>query len=199
MTTSFQAANRLVDMTEDLLRTLDHPALGDFLGRLPETRVAREVTPTALPVLGWGSELVGHAGPATRALTAALVEASGRLEWRQTYKEADFGADFLTRYGYTELIGLRGPVASEHIAAGFLFLGPGCDYPDHSHEAEELYLPLAGTAEWSQGGQPRRPRIPGEVIFHRSWEAHSMHTATAPLLALYLWRDGDLAQKSKIL
>ena len=36
---------------------------------------------------------------------------------------------------------------STTIAAGFLLLGPHTHYPRHSHAAEELYIPLAGTAE----------------------------------------------------
>jgi hypothetical protein len=193
------AASGLLNAVEAVLRRLDHPALPDFLAVWPESHEAREVPSTQLPVLASMGELSGRTGPTTRGLVDLLVAASPVLEWRQTYKPEDFGQDFLDRYGWTELAGLRGPIKSERIACGFLMLGPGCNYPDHAHVAEEIYLPLAGIADWSQGGAPWRPRQPGEVIHHRSNEAHAMKTGSAPLLALYLWRGGDLAQKSTIL
>jgi hypothetical protein len=121
------------------------------------------------------------------------------LEWRQTYSADDFGAAFLERYGWTELIGLRGPIASERIACGFLMLGPGIDYPAHAHEAEELYLPLAGTALWRRDESDFVSRRPGAPIVHRPWEPHAVRTQAEPLLALYVWRGGELAAKSKII
>jgi hypothetical protein len=53
------------------------------------------------------------------------------------------GATRLTN-GFSEWIGHRGAFASDAIACGVLLLGPDTEYPDHSHEAEELYFPLAG-------------------------------------------------------
>jgi hypothetical protein len=106
-------------------------------------------------------------------------------------------ADFLQRYGWSELIGLRGPVASERLAAGFLLLGPLTEYARHRHAAEEIYLPLAGTALWQRGDAAWRRRAPGRPIHHPSWMPHAMRTEAQPLLALYLWRRGDLAQRSR--
>ena len=40
------------------------------------------------------------------------------------------------------------------LAGGFLILGPGIEYPDHHHVAEELYIPLTGGTEWRMGGGP---------------------------------------------
>ena len=110
----------------------------------------------------------------------------------------DFGAEFLRGYGWTELIGLRGPIASEGVAVGFLLLGPGVEYPPHAHEAVEVYLPLSGTAEWMRGKGPYAPIPPGEAIRHPSWMPHAMRTGAEPLVAAYVWRGGDLAAKSRI-
>ncbi len=118
------------------------------------------------------------------------------LRWGQTYTEADFGRDFLDRYGWTELVGTRGHFASETIAAGFLLLGPGVVYPDHHHVAEEIYVPLTPATEWRKGDGAFVARAAGEVIHHPSNVSHAMRTGAEPLLALYLWRGGPLAQKS---
>jgi hypothetical protein len=129
---------------------------------------------------------------------ALLAETAEELDWRQTYSAEDFGVAILQRYGWTELIGLRGPIPSEAVAAGFLLLGPEVEYPSHSHEAVELYLPLAGTALWKRGSGDYEAVPPGKVIRHGSSEPHAMTTRQEPLLAVYVWRGGDLRAKSRI-
>jgi mannose-6-phosphate isomerase-like protein (cupin superfamily) len=170
-----------------------------FLEAAPPLVATRAQAPRLLPVCGALADLRVLAAPAMVALVDALAEAAPSLEWRQTYSAEDFGEDFLLRYGWTELIGLRGPIQSTGLAAGFLLLGAGVEYPAHAHEAEELYLPLAGRASWMRGKEPFVERIPGEPIFHAAWTPHAMRTFREPLLAAYLWRGGDLAAKSKIL
>ena len=123
---------------------------------------------------------------------------AGDLDWRQTYSSADFGQRFLDNYGWSEWIGERGAFVSDAIACGVLMLGPDIEYPAHSHEAEELYLPLAGNACWRSGESEWRLRAPGTWIHHPSWTIHAMRTAREPLLAAYVWRAGDLSAKSRI-
>ena len=132
------------------------------------------------------------------ALLAGLRDGAAALRWGQTYGAGDFGADFLRGYGWTELIGLRGSIASDTVAVGVLLLGPGIDYPPHAHEAEEVYLPLSGTARWMRGDAPHAPVAPGVAIHHPSWLPHGMRTGAEPLVAAYVWRGGDLAAKSRI-
>jgi hypothetical protein len=104
------------------------------------------------------------------ALTVELVNdlcrAAPRMAWRQTYTATEVGREFLTHY------------------------------PRHRHEAEEVYIPLAGTALWQQGDGHWRERQPGTVIHHSSDEPHAMRTGARVLLALYLWRSANLHQKS---
>ena len=120
------------------------------------------------------------------------------LRWGQTYTAADFGQHFIDNYGWMELFGTRGHFASEQVAAGFLILGPDIVYPDHHHVAEELYVPLTGGTEWRKGEGGFVVRAAGEVIHHPSNVSHAMRTGAEPLVALYLWRGGPLAQKSTI-
>jgi hypothetical protein len=77
-------------------------------------------------------------------------------------------------------------------------LGPATHYPRHRHEAEEWYLPLSGTAAWQQGDADWRDRPPGTLIHHAGNEPHAMRTGAGPLLALYLWRSANLAQKARL-
>ncbi|MBW2562593.1 MAG: transcriptional regulator, partial [Deltaproteobacteria bacterium] len=67
-----------------------------------------------------------------------------------------------------------------------------------SHEADEIYIPLSSETLWMQGDDPWVSRPGGIPIYHRSWLTHGMRTESTPLLAVYLWRGGNLAQKSHI-
>ena len=99
---------------------------------------------------------------------------------------------------WMEFFGTRGHFLNEIMAGGFLILGPDTTYPDHHHTAEELYVPLTGGTEWSKGEGPFVARVAGEVIHHPSNVSHAMRTGVEPLVALYLWRGGPLAQKATI-
>ena len=131
-------------------------------------------------------------------LVAAVCQAARSLSWRQTYAAKDIDRVFLDNYAWSEILGANGPLASERLACGFLLLGPSTLYPRHRHEAEEIYLPLSGTASWQQGDAPWRERSPGTPIHHASNEPHAMRTDARPLLALYLWRSANLAQKARL-
>lgn len=187
---------------DNLLRAVhrlfaSHAVAAPFLADWPKGEERRPQEPGTLPVCRWLDGMT----PATGAeeVMEDLKARSSGLSWRQTYGVADFGADFLAGYGWSEFIGLRGPVPSERIACGILLLGPGITYPPHAHQAEEVYLPISGRAEWRHGERLFAPVEPGQVIHHSSWVPHAMRTGAEPLAALYLWRGGDLAAKSVIL
>jgi mannose-6-phosphate isomerase-like protein (cupin superfamily) len=190
---------RLAAQIEELLRSLNTDGVGPFLAEWP--RECRRRVPAAsctLPVLAWLKEFAADDRAVGRPLIAELCAAASGLAWRQTYSATQIGADFLRNYGWTEILGSAGPLVSERLACGFLALGPATRYPSHRHPAQEIYVPLSGTALWQQGQRPWRELQPGSVIYHASEEPHAMHTGTAPLLALYLWR-GDTAAKSRML
>lgn len=172
------------------------PEAAAFLADWPEGGERRAQETGMLPVCRWLEGMaVGPAG----GLAGELARGAAALEWRQTYGTADFGAGFLERYGWTEVVGLRGPIPSTRVAAGFLLLGPEVTYPPHAHEAAEVYLPLSGVAWWQQGDGDFAQVPVGQAIWHAPWVPHAMRTGAEPLLALYLWRGGDLAAKSVIL
>ena len=171
----------------------------DLMPELPPERLRlRNVSAQGLPVCRWLAQAVAGAPAELRPLVQGLHDGAAHLRWGQTYGAQDFGAAFLDGYGWTELIGLRGPIASDSVAVGFLILGPGVDYPPHAHEAAEVYLPLSGVALWQRGDADHAPVLPGVRIEHESWVPHAMRTGAEPLVAAYIWRGGDLAAKSRI-
>jgi len=199
MSVSKTKAIELADAVHTFLSNLDNVPLSRFLANWPSQPYnTRELAPHSLPVVACLPMLAGAADKRTAVIVKKLAAAAKLLFWGQTYTQADFGQDFLQNYGWTELIGLRGPIASGVIACGFLLLGPDALYPCHSHTAEEIYLPLSSPTFWTQGEDDWVSRPRGRPIYHRSGLAHGMRTASTPLLALYLWRGGDLTQKSQI-
>lgn len=194
MTTAIHVAAQI----KQLLLSLRQPRLAPFLSDWPLAMAARTVTPCTLPVLRWLPGPAAESGAFGADLVAAVCHAAPSLAWRQTYTADDLDGAFLDNYGWSEILGGAGPLTSERIACGFLLLGPSTHYPRHRHEAEEIYLPLHGTAAWQQGDAVWRERAPGTVIHHAGNESHAMRTGADPLLALYLWRSEDLTQKARL-
>ena len=181
------------------LASLAQPALREALAQWPRAPRERTVAAAAdLAVLRWLPQIAGDENAWGAEIVNALCRAAPGLAWRQTYAEPQVDRAFIDNYGYSELMGSGGPLASERIACGFLLLGPATYYPPHRHEAEEFYVPLSGTAGWQQGDGAWREHPPGTAIHHRSEEPHAMRTGAAPLLALYVWRSNRLAQRSRL-
>lgn len=175
-----------------------NPVVTSFLAEIDWSMPARTLEPNAVACSVLLDRAIILASDATRPLTELLARHRDELRWGQTYTAADFGQHFIDNYGWVELFGTRGHFANEQLAAGFLVLGPDVEYPDHHHLAEELYIPLSGSTCWRMGGEPFRLRSAGEIVHHASNVSHAMRTGNEPLLALYLWRGGPLAQRSTI-
>ncbi|MCS5591124.1 MAG: dimethylsulfonioproprionate lyase family protein [Gammaproteobacteria bacterium] len=191
-------ATQLENLVLEYLVQMSNQDTHNFLENWPTKPLQlRHNSPKELAVLHHLRDININTNSKASTLVQKLQKYADRLYWGQTYSKQDFGAIFMNNYGWTELIGTRGPIVSNEIACGFLLLGPNTHYPGHSHEAEEFYMPLT-QALWKRGGENWQLREPELAIYHRPWVPHSMKTNSEPLLALYIWRGGDLAQKSCI-
>ncbi len=192
------ALRELIAVIRALYAGFHSDLLAPCLRAWPADASDRIAAARPLPVLRWlnglGTELPEDCG----RVVAALRPAAAALAWRQTYTAEDLGPEFLDNYAWTELIGERGPMPSSTLACGLLLLGPETVYPRHRHVAEEIYVPLSGTASWQQGDGVWRSRAPGTLIHHASDEPHAMRVGAEPLLAVYLWHGGPLSQKSTL-
>lgn len=195
---SSPGAAQLVAGAQRLLMQLDSPLPAGFLELWPVGPVRAPAAPVVIPALRHLPLAAEQAPPFSSSFAATLALVAPTLLWRRSYTAAQVGALFWDNYGWTELVGLTGPGRSEKLACGLMLLGPHMTYPLHHHEAEEIYVPLSGTADWKLGRQPWEAQVPGSVIHHPSNESHAMRTGAAVLLALYLWRSDNLAQKSRL-
>jgi len=189
----------LVDAIRGFLEKLNGAHLNVFLADWPSANCRkRSIEPQGLPVLYWMPAAVQVTGNPGTHIVGQLASLANQIAWGQTYSAQDFGPEFLESYGWAELIGQRGPIASSRIACGFLMLGPQIEYPRHNHAAEEVYVPLTGKTLWQQGHDKWTYRKSCRPIYHASRVTHAMRTEAVPLLALYLWRGADLTEKSRI-
>jgi hypothetical protein len=180
------------------LAPFDDVWVRDAVARTDWAMPARPLDPHPLPCLRHLDRFAEIAPAGAKPLARLLADNRAKYRWGQTYTQADLGEKFIDNYGWMELFGTRGHFANEDVAAGFLILGPDIFYPDHHHIAEEIYIPLTGGAEWRMGEGGFRVRQAGEVVHHASNVSHAMRTGPEPLLALYIWRGGPLAQKSTV-
>jgi quercetin dioxygenase-like cupin family protein len=190
----------LLESTLELINSLEPDLPPVFCGaRLDASRSspARDgAASRSLAVLRVLERLVAPAQPAHRRLLERFQSAALELDWRQSYGQDLVERAFLENYAWTELIGPRAGPARGEFAVGLLLLGPDTCYPPHRHEAEEVYVPVSGAADWSRGAGPWARRAPGDLIHHAREEIHAMRTTADPLLALYLWRSRDLSQRA---
>ena len=65
------------------------------------------------------------------------------------------------------------------------------DYPDHVHGADEVYIVLTGSAEWSLNGRAYETKVAGDIIEVPSMTVHALRTFSDPALTLWSWT-GDI-------
>lgn len=170
----------------------------ELLPELNYQQVDSEIAPNTLPVLSFLSTIAEQAEKVSKQLAQLLEQYQSHLHFNQTYTVDDFGAEFLQQYGWLKLLGPDAYWHSDSLSSGFVLFGNDITYPEHWHVAEELYLPISGTADWYHEEYGWQTKLPGDVIYHSSNIKHAIRTTGEPLLLMYVWRAGDLMQKSSI-
>jgi mannose-6-phosphate isomerase-like protein (cupin superfamily) len=119
-------------------------------------------------------------------IAAALAAIPRSLPWDYQYPPHPIAGDLAKKIGFAELIGPDGPMYAPQCRVGFTLVAADTFYPSHAHPAVELYLVIAGQAQWT-ASNARQMVAPGRFVLHRSNEPHAMRTLNEPLLALYCW------------
>lgn len=185
-------------------------AIIDFVTSHPNSDVQR----FSENIAHWGSDWAGVPPAhltASDTFESALTRSSDKtdkvmslfarhrqsLHWEQSYSSADsaVGQDMLSNYGYAEIIGKNGPFISTKLRAGVAVYGPHLHYPPHRHQAEEIYIVLAGSAMCILGDEGPTLRKAGDVLYHAPQMSHGLQTQDDPLAIVYLWQNGDLREK----
>jgi quercetin dioxygenase-like cupin family protein len=189
--------NDLAGLLYDVFSTHLTNGLERFISSWPadECEITEEDLP-ALPVQEWLVDLPALANGNTVSLVGEFIGSAAGLRWRQSYTASDFGAEFVERYGYVEIVGKRSTLFTDQMAGGLLMFGPGIRYPEHRHPAEEIYLPVAGTADYLMSDGTWQSAKPGTVIHNAPMVWHGIRTTSEPVLIAWAWLGGDPAIKS---
>ena len=157
-----------------------------------------DVERTQLPAANALEAALEQAHPSAQGLLVTFLQHRQRLRWEQSYKKSDgvVSDAMLASYGFCEILGKQGPFVSERIRAGIGIYGPGIEYPMHRHHPEEIYIVLAGTADFMIGAAAGLRKSPGDVVFMKSNTPHGFRTGDETLVVYYLWQGGDLREIS---
>ena len=98
---------------------------------------------------------------------------------------------------HVELLGPDGLVKSDHVRLGIYGMMPGSEYGMRTHPAEEIYIMLAGRADWARGHRTYIDHGPGERSHHPSMMPHANRTHTSAFMATYVWT-GDISTDNYI-
>ncbi len=192
MTQARGAIDAVLARAAEALSARDEPGpreIGAAIAALPEA--SRDCPPTLAPACAHLDAALALGTAATRPLIDAVAAARPYLAWKMMGREG-FDDALREQLAYVEIVGPEGAVVAPDLRVGLYIQAPGVDYPSHAHDAEELYLVLAGTARWQRGwngsDDPFATVPPGEIRHHRAKEPHAMITGEQPLLALWTWR-----------
>ena len=104
---------------------------------------------------------------------------------------------YLSKKSHSPYCRIIGPTGQLHhvdkIAVGIFLLGAQFDYPNHQHRADEIYIVLAGTGEWSLDREPFEQKVPGDIIAVPSMTVHALRTTAKPVLILWSWTGDDIS------
>ncbi|MEO0750653.1 MAG: dimethylsulfonioproprionate lyase family protein [Pseudomonadota bacterium] len=124
----------------------------------------------------------------------ACTRAAPHAWWRGTYRDTAIGDVLHAHFGTFEILGQDTPLTTGAMRGFMIYQTPGYHYPLHHHPAEELYLVLAGEADFSVEGEETRRLGPGQTAYHASNAPHALTTTDRSVLAYVLWR-GDISVK----
>ena len=135
--------------------------------------------------------ILGVAGTADAHPICRLI-AQTPLPWGMptTSDDPSYIADS-THKRIVEIIGPAGIFKSDTVRIGLYGIAPGVDYGLRTHPAEEVFVMLAGHADWKQGDAPYRTETVGAHIHHPPMVPHATLTKDSAFLCAYIWA-GDI-------
>ena len=93
---------------------------------------------------------------------------------------------------HVELLGPQGIINSKIVRLGLYGILPNSEYGIRTHPAEELFIMLAGQAEWLRGAGKYELKRAGEYSYHPSGMRHATKTTHSAFMSVYIW-SGDVS------
>ena len=95
---------------------------------------------------------------------------------------------------HVELLGPEGIIQSQNIRLGLYGILPNSEYGIRTHPAEEVFIMLAGEAEWLRGKENYQVKAVGEYSYHPSGMRHATKTNHSAFMSVYIW-SGNISTK----
>jgi len=114
----------------------------------------------------------------------------------QTSSDPTYIAHSLPK-SHVELLGPDGLVKSDTVRLGLYGMLPGHEYGLRIHPAEEVFVMLAGEADWKRGGGEYSPLRSGQRSYHASMLPHANRTRAFAFMSVYIWL-GDVDTKNYV-
>ena len=118
-----------------------------------------------------------------------ISDLSQEVYWESGYSENEVNKEFLSKYGFFELIGPTGHFLTSEMALWVNFLDKNSYYPPHNHEAEELYFVVSGEAKFESESEKPKILKSRDIRFHKSYEAHRITTTNKNILSFVIWKN----------
>ncbi len=186
----------------EFLRSYQERELNQFRGSLKFSDPQWQPVPvTSLPASRFLTESLDWTSEETHGLLHLFERHQQECHWEQSYKKSDgvVSDAMLAGYGFVEVMGKNGPFVSDRMRIGLGVWGPHIAYPSHRHQAEELYVVLAGQATFQVGEKAPNVCQAGGCVYVPSMEVHSLETGKLPVVVLYIWQAGDLREISSFI
>ena len=114
-----------------------------------------------------------------KKIYSALVEAFDSMPWKHPRQLSNSLTDILggeDKFKSAMLIGTRklgAVIESNEMYLGLTYLSPGTTYPQHAHDATELYFTILGSALWGPSMRHLKIVTPGNFVLHSSAQPHA--------------------------
>lgn len=119
-----------------------------------------------------------------------------QLAWRYSgLEDGRIRPEIASHMLTSELVGPTGMIYHDRIRAGLFYQGPNLNYVTRVHSAEETFVVLAGTAEWTVDNGPLISKAPGDMAHHPSMAPHRSVTRAQGTLAAWRWT-GDIRMET---
>ncbi len=96
-------------------------------------------------------------------LVGSQAESACLTAVASVYRELDWYESTKSHTPYAEIIGPTSLIRSLELRFGLFLLYSDIVYPDHQHAADEVYIVLAGTGEWSLNREPYQDKTAGAI------------------------------------
>lgn len=137
-------------------------------------------------------QLVAEAPSQMQALSQAIAAVEFITSWAE-YAPSDWADPFIGRMAPGFTVGPRGPIDRQDVAFGCFIVDRATFYPEHGHQAEEVYLIVAGHP-WFLGADGWKQLGPGEASVQKPNVIHALRTEDEPMLCFWVWTGDPAAE-----